>query len=141
MGKLLSYSIVSGLIMFAMYLVYKLFIARENQHNFNRGVLLLIYLVSFCACPIYNYVYNYVHNPTVGAATMPIVNVVEIDNFTWEVTEQLIWGTILIWIFIIGALIVAVKTIVTWIRIVVVIRSGEKIKKNGYTLVVIDKES
>lgn len=40
MGELLSYSIVSGLSMLAMYLAYRLFLARENQHGFNRGVLL-----------------------------------------------------------------------------------------------------
>lgn len=51
MGQFLSYSIVSGLLMLAMYLAYRLFLARDNQHAFNRGVLLCIYLISFSASP------------------------------------------------------------------------------------------
>lgn len=54
MGELLSYSIVSGLSMLAMYLAYRLFLARENQHGFNRGVLLGIYLVSFLRRPYFS---------------------------------------------------------------------------------------
>ena len=51
MGEFLSYSILSGLLMLAMYMAYRLFLARDNQHSFNRGVLLSIYLVSFMASP------------------------------------------------------------------------------------------
>ena len=52
MGALLSYSIISGLMMLAMYLVYSLLMARDNQHGFNRGALLLIYAVSFAVSPV-----------------------------------------------------------------------------------------
>ena len=58
MGKFLAYLIISGLIMIAMYLAYKLFIARDNQHGFNRGILLVIYLVSFSSYPLYNFFNN-----------------------------------------------------------------------------------
>ena len=136
MGKLLSYSIISGLIMLAMYLVYKLFIARENQHGFNRGVLLVIYLVSFCAYPLYNCFYTLTADSTI----MPSVNLVGLNDMTLEPTSFPLWGTILIWIFIFGALIVTIRTVITWIRIVLVIHSGEKIKKDGFTVVVIDND-
>ena len=37
MGPLLSYSITSGLLMLAMYLAYRLFPARDNQHGSTRA--------------------------------------------------------------------------------------------------------
>ncbi|MDE6157699.1 MAG: hypothetical protein K2F78_06080, partial [Muribaculaceae bacterium] len=58
MGAFLSYSIISGLLMLAMYLAYRLFLARENQHGFNRAILLLIYLISFTASPVFLSVEN-----------------------------------------------------------------------------------
>ncbi|MDE6158194.1 MAG: M56 family metallopeptidase, partial [Muribaculaceae bacterium] len=50
------------------------------------------------------------------------------------------WGTILIWIFIAGMIVVTLRTIITWIRLTDVIRYGEKITRDGYTLVVTDNE-
>ena len=136
MGKLLASSIVSGLILLAMYLVYKLFIARENQHSFNRGILLVTYLVSFCAYPLYNFFNNLAVKPTIENT----YNISEVEGLTTEPTAQPIWGTILIWIFLIGAFIVTIKTIITWIRIVHVVDSGDRLKKDGFTLVIINND-
>ena len=136
MGKLLAYLIISGITMLAMYLVYKLFIARDNQHGFNRGLLLAIYLVSFSVYPIYNFFGNRAINQTLPNE----INIETLDRLTVESGAQSGWGTILIWIFLIGALIVTVRTIITWIRIVRVVRSGEKVKKDGYTLIIIDND-
>ena len=52
MGEFLSYSIESGLLLLALYLGYRLFLARENQHSYNRNVLLLIYALSFAVVPL-----------------------------------------------------------------------------------------
>ena len=134
MGKLLAYLIISGITMLAMYLVFKLFIARDNQHGFNRGLLLAIYLVSFSAYPIYNFFSNLAIKPTLPTE----MDIETVDKLTIESGAQPSWGTILIWISLIGASIVTVRTIITWIRIVRVIRSGERIEKDGYKLVVID---
>ncbi|MCH5319417.1 MAG: M56 family metallopeptidase [Paramuribaculum sp.] len=136
MGKLLAYLLVSGLLLLAMYLVYKLFIARENQHGFNRGIILVIYVVSFCAYPLYNFFVNL----AVKRVTDNITNIDGVESLTIEPAAQPIWGTILIWLFLIGASAVAVKTIMTWIRIVRVVHSGERLKKDQFTVVVLDDE-
>ncbi|MCH5346380.1 MAG: M56 family metallopeptidase [Muribaculaceae bacterium] len=136
MGKLLAYSIVSGLIMLAMYLAYKLFISRENQHNFNRGILLLIYFVSFSAYPIY----NYIDGLTEEHAGASIISNVEVGDLSLKMSGQPAWSTFLIWTFLIGVAIVTLKTIIVWFKIIKVIRSGEKIRKDGYTLVVIEDD-
>ena len=136
MGKLLAYLIISGITMLAMYLIYKLFIARDKQHGFNRALLLAIYLVSFSAYPLYNLFDKIASEPEIKNTN----GIVEVGNITLEPTAQPIWGTILIWIFLIGALIVTIRTIITWMRIVRVVRSGERLKKDGYTLVVINND-
>ena len=51
MGAFLSYSIMSGIAMLALYLAYRSLLAMDKQHGFNRAVLLLIYVVSFAASP------------------------------------------------------------------------------------------
>ena len=127
---------VSGLIMTAMYLAYKLFIARDNQHGFNRGVLLVIYLVSFSSYPLY----NFFNNLAIKTHLEQTNDNVSIINLTIEPLVPPLWGTILIWIFLIGAFIVTIKTIITWIRIVRVMHSGEKLKKDNFTLVVIEND-
>ena len=136
MGNFLAYCSISGLTMLFMYLAYKIFMARENQHGFNRVMLLLIYLVSFSAYPLYNFInkLSLIPNTTVA------LNVIEIENLTINPTPQPIWTTILIWTFLAGMLVVTGLTIITWIRIVYVIHFGQKIKKEGYTLVVIDND-
>ena len=137
MGELLSYFIVSGLVLLTMYLAYKLFIAKENQPKFNRLILLSMYLVSFCAWPTYDMINSRVtDSPLVASITITEFKTQAIE----PISQQPIWGTILIWIFLIGALIVTIKTVVTWIGIAHVVRNGERIKKNDYTLVVIDND-
>ena len=136
MGRLLSYSIVSGLIMLAMYLVYKLFIAREKQYGFNRGILLLIYFVSFSTYPLS----KFIDQIAVKTATHTAMNIIEVKNLTIDTPDHPVWGTILIWIYLTGASLVAVKTIITWIKIIRVIQAGDKVKTRGFTLVIMDND-
>ncbi|MBP3640177.1 MAG: M56 family metallopeptidase [Muribaculaceae bacterium] len=137
MGGFLSYSIISGLLMLAMYLAYRLFLARDNQHGFNRGVLLLIYAVSFMAVPaIYLLDKLNAHGGTLPSATGGI----EAVAMAATPHSQPLWGTVLVWIFLSGMIVVTVRTIVTWVRLTNVIRSGKQIEKEGYTLVVTDDE-
>lgn len=51
-----------------------------------------------------------------------------------------VWGIILLLAFVTGMAVVAIRTVITWIRLVRVIRSGQKIEHDGYTLVVTDDE-
>lgn len=39
--------------MLLLYLSYRIFLSRDNQHGFNRGVLIGIYFVSFITPPYY----------------------------------------------------------------------------------------
>ncbi|MDE5608386.1 MAG: M56 family metallopeptidase [Muribaculaceae bacterium] len=137
MGSFLSYSIISGLMMLAMYLAYRLFLARDNQHGFNRGVLLAIYLLSFITIPIISAI-----EKLTASATAPTLSFDSIEIASGNVVPMAkpVWGTILIWIFIAGMAIVFIKTAITWLRLTAVIRSGQKVRRSSYILVVTDNE-
>ena len=136
MGALLSYSIISGTVMLAMYLAYRLFLTRDNQHGFNRGVLLMIYAVSLAAVPAATFF------ESIGRETAQAVAVggFEVVGAGATPVSTPMWGTILIWIFMAGMAAVAARTAATWIRLISVIRSGRKVEREGYTLVVTDDE-
>ena len=46
MGELFSITLVSGVMLLCMYLPYKLLLAGERQHRFNRAVIICMYLVA-----------------------------------------------------------------------------------------------
>ena len=123
--------------MLAMYLAYRLFLARDNQHGFNRGVLLGIYVVSFLALPAM----SLSENPASQSTAMTLsVNESGWTDVIPATHSEPVWGTILIWIFLAGMIVVTVRTVIVWAKLLAVIRSGEKIIRNGYTLVVTEDE-
>ncbi|MGN0231471.1 MAG: M56 family metallopeptidase [Muribaculaceae bacterium] len=137
MGELLAYSIISGLAMLALYLAFRVFLSRHNQHSFNRGVLLCIYLVAFATphiFPAFDNVLGQSSPEAVSLEAMPEAETIA------SPLQTPIWGTILIWIFVAGMIVVAAKTIITWLQLTRMIGSGKKIKREGYTLVVTDNE-
>lgn len=138
MGELLSYSLVSGCLMLVSYIVYRVFLSRDNQHGFNRGVLLAIYAVSLTAYPVLQLSEGLGSGESLQQTFETDVRETTGAGVTAAPTP--IWGNILIWSFIAGASIVAARTVITWIRLVGVIRSGRKIAHNGYTLVVTEDE-
>jgi len=138
MGQFLSYTIISGLLMLAMYLAYRVFLAKENQHGYNRGILLLIYAVSFSTVPILSALQNLI--PKTSYQNVAIEGI-EVVNTVVTTSSNPIWGTVLIWIFIIGMAITTAKTAITWFRLIGVIRIGKKIERNDYTLIITENES
>ncbi len=126
---------VSGLLLLSMFLAYRVFLARENQHSYNRGVLLMIYVVAFATLPILSLF------RTILAHDSQAVGLVVSGGFVQPViTSKPMWGTVVIWLYMIGMIIIVAKTLITWVNLVSVIRSGEKIVKDGYTVVLTDDE-
>ena len=55
MGLVFAYSLYSSILLTGMYLCYKWILSGENQHCFNRMVLWMIYIMSFCAWPVVSF--------------------------------------------------------------------------------------
>lgn len=133
MGPLLSYSITSGLLMLAMYLAYRLFPARDNQHGFNRALLLLIYLVSFAASPL---LFSIGRTAAPDAAGGMAFDGIAIAGAPTAPGSAPLWATIALWVYMAGMAAVVVRTIAVYVRLTRIIRSGEKLRRPAYTLVI-----
>lgn len=139
MGFFLSYSIVSGLLMLAMYLAYHLFLSRENQHSFNRGVLLSIYVISF-AVPLVLTALDRMAMPSADDVLAMEIGAAGGEATAGEASSSPLWAKALIWIFMAGIAVVSVKSVITVIRLVRVVRGGKKYDRGAYTLVVTTDE-
>lgn len=137
MGTFLSYSIASGIILLCLWLAYRLLLAPEKQHGYNRAVILAIYIISFATLPIISLLQS--------ATTLPqpsiIIENIEMAGTIMTSNSKPIWGTIIIWVFILGMIATIAKTIITWWQLAMIIRSGEKIKKCGHTIIVSDNNN
>ena len=137
MGAFLSYSIVSGIILLCLALAYRLLLAPEKQHGYNRAVILAIYTVSFTTLPMISLIQ---HVATIPQPSIIIENIDIVETIITPNSKP-IWGTILIWIFILGMIAVIAKTTITWWQLAKIVRSGDKIKKNGYTIIVTENSN
>lgn len=83
--------------MLALYLAYRLLLARDNQHGFNRGVLLAIYAVSFAAYPVLQLVSGLkgASSPQTG-----VTGAVEVIGKAEVADSMPVWGTILLLVFV-----------------------------------------
>jgi len=125
--------------MLAMYLAYRVFLARENQHGYNRAILLLIYVISFITAPLLSLLKNFAPQATNQTVAVEEIDIKVVETVAAS-SDKPVWGTVLIWVFIAGMIIVAIKTVITWFKLVGVIRNGERIKKDGYTVILTDDD-
>lgn len=138
MGGLLSYSILSGMLMLSMLLAYKVLLAQENQHSYNRTVLLGIYIVSFGTMPLIHLLQRLLA-PASSQVTTAIEDL-KLAAVTSTSASGPLWSRIVLWVFMAGMLVVAIRTLWTWLRLIRVIRAGEKVRRDGYSLVLTDDE-
>ena len=125
MTELFIYQGKAALALVAFYIFYRLLLSKETFHRFNRIVLLgtaaMAFVLPLCVITI---------NKTV---TLPATSYVEtvaeaVEGIAYEtaaVYQEPIWPAILLVIFIIGALTVILMTVISIIKVVSIIRSGE----------------
>ncbi len=136
MGSFLAYTLYSGVFLLMLYLVYRLFISGEKQISLNRIILLGCYVVSFVVWPLSRLDWSLpesqhaVATPIIAIGEMPMNAVAIVEEDTSVLTQ------ILLWIYLIGALVVLSKTIFSTARLFFYIRKGTFFRKEGYTLVV-----
>lgn len=139
MGELFSITLVSGIMLLCMYLPYKLLLAGERQHRFNRAVIICMYLVAVTV-PLLPRISFPVGETANEAATTAIGNIT-IGHLTGGIIapETSVWIRVVLWIYIVGIIATLLKFLWSYVRLMHIIRSGRKEKRNGYTLVVVDK--
>lgn len=135
MGQVFAYSLVSALVLTLMYLVYKWILSGENQHGYNRAVLLGIYAISLAA-PLFIPALSHMvdrdpEEPGTVAVGMPTVEFGTVDSAASSVL-----ATVLTVIYFSGVFAVVVATCYSALRLNNIIRNGEHYDSEGFTLVV-----
>lgn len=138
MGELFSYTLVSGIILLSLYLPYKLLLARERQHGFNRVVILGMYLAAV-VMPLLQGIRIPVNEAVNVPSGINAVNIT-VGPLTGGVMapETHLWTRVVLWTYIVGLAVTLLKFLWSYLRLVHIIRQGHKEKRNGYTLVIVD---
>lgn len=138
MGELFSYTLVSGIILLSLYLPYKLLLARERQHGFNRVVILGMYLTAV-VMPLLQGILIPVNEAVNVPSGINAVNIT-VGPLTGGVMapETHLWTRVVLWIYIVGLAVTLLKFLWSYLRLVHIIHSGRKEERNGYTLVIVD---
>lgn len=138
MGELFSITLVSGVMLLCMYLPYKLLLAGERQHRFNRAVIICMYLVAVTV-PLLPRISFPVGGTASEAATTAVGNIT-IGPLTGGIlaTHTPLWTRVVLWIYIVGVAVTLLKFLWSYLRLMHIIRQGHKEKREGYTLVIAD---
>lgn len=138
MGELFSITLVSGIMLLCMYLPYKLLLARERQHRFNRAVMICIYVVAVTV-PLLPRI-SFPVGETANEAAITAVGNITIGPLTGGIlaTHAPVWTRVVLWIYIVGVAVTLLKFLWSYLRLMHIIRQGHKEKREGYTLVIAD---
>ena len=137
MTELLIYQGKAALALVAFYIFYRLLLSKETFHRFNRIVLLgtaaMAFVLPLCVITI--------SKTVILPAVSPVDTVVEtvegVITGTASVPQEPIWPAILLGIFVAGALAVMLMTVISIIKVMSIIRSGEhQTLDSGETLVI-----
>lgn len=140
MGTITAYSISVAIILAIEYIVYKSLLANSTFHRFNRFVLMACYVIALTVVPLCH---------LVGGQSVGIDTVATAGNVTFEApaatfigtapagTGSALWKAVPV-VYIAGVVAMAVMTIVSYARMLRVIRAGEHRRRGDVTIVVSD---
>lgn len=134
MGALSAYSLSAGIFLLAGYLAYKWMLATENQPGLNRSLLLIIYAGAL-ALPLVPVVDFAAAGPAPAVAGIAIGPVGSVAVGGGDTPGYL---SVLLWIYIAGVVATLVFTAGAFVQLLCIIRRGERVRCDGYTLVLLD---
>lgn len=139
MGSLLAFTLYSGVFLAILFLLYRLFMAREKQIALNRSVLLAIYALSFASWPLSRVVWRWSVSPRreifpFVSGAYPFESAATITSHN---SSSLLLH-LLLWLYAAGVVVMLVGTLFSIIKLTLFIRRGTTIRKEGYSIVVMD---
>lgn len=150
MGTLLSVSIVTGFLLLLLYPVYRLLLAGENQHAYNRAVLLSVYAVSLLLGILITSNLSGTHagqaasGSDIGTADlvdMALLNSGAVSAADAAAGVTVPWIRAILCLWIAGMVIFTLLTIAGHIRIFRIVRRCERQPLDGgYTLAVTERQ-
>ena len=136
MGTFFAYTLYSGIFLLAFYLLYRLFISGGKQIALNRAILLGCNAVAFAAWPIFNSNWDKTSSDITMVFPTAELNVPSMILANGIEGERSLLPDIILWIYLIGASVVLLKTFYSVARLMLHISKGEFLRKEGHTLVV-----
>ncbi len=140
MGSFLVYTFIASVVMTVAFIIFKIFFSREKQIAFNRLTLLAIYALSFASWPLskINFSFSQVTDNTLleigeltsGGVVGDIAPLTEVSHIP-EIIIAIYWA---------GAAVVLLINLISITRLFIIIHSGIKMEKDGYTLVIVPKK-
>ena len=140
MGSVFAYSLYSSILLTGMYLCYKWILSGENQHCFNRMVLWMIYIVSFCAWPVVSFAGQVCSKDMQGDVVVGDMDIMAVIDA--GVTDSFGWADILLAVYIVGMAVTGIATVIAAVRLSRLVSGGRKMDVAGssFTLVIIDNQ-
>lgn len=139
MGQLFACSIASSLIILALYLAYKLLLADEKHHNYNRGVLLTIFALSIVIPLLLNLLQQSLSSANTDGIAIGKLTVEDIATQSSAQPNYL--STILLATYLTGAIVALLQTLRSAVRLTLIISRGRHIDINSATLIITDNEA
>ena len=135
MGEWISYTIVAGVVLLALYIVYGWLLAAENQPRFNRAVILSCYAVA-AVVPLIGRI-SWPETALAGTEVAigdPMVTVAEGTD------EAALWPLVVTGVYLAGVVAVFIGTLTAWWRLHRITRKACLTPCGRYTLAVIDDD-
>ena len=140
MGNFAVYTFYAGVILLALYIIYKWLLSTENQPRFNRVVLLSIYATAFVALPLISLVSSLpLTSGEAGAITIDPGTIAMLADGDAAATHAA-WPRIVLRIYLAGVCATLLWTAFTALRLGRLIAHGEHIRHGAYTLVLLDRD-
>lgn len=134
MGTLFAYSLGISLPIIVMFAIYKLLLSRMTFHRFNRMVVLSIYATAMLVIPLLQWFMaqwganNNGENATIGNIAAPLISIME------KPSEMSLMALVL-GIYIVISLLMVIKTLISYSRVALLIKTSEKVTHDSFTIV------
>ncbi len=138
MGQVFVYSLISSLALVAMYLIYKLTLASQNQHSYNRGALLLIYAAALTA-PLWPTLISLLPAGHAEAGIFEI-GTPESALIAEGAGGVSLFPKLLVATYFAGMAVMALLTAVSLVRLMTVMRRGSEIEYDGLKVILLDSD-
>lgn len=136
MGQFTAYSLNVALALLVLYLVYKWMLASQKMFSFNRFIILSIYAISLTYVPLYSL---FISDKSIDSAgEIGVIDISSIETISKITSETSIWVLILVGIYILGVIILLLRSVILWAKMKYIIKYGTKMQLGKYTLVKID---
>ena len=139
MGNLFSFSLISSLIILSLLPVIYFLVNRCMNFKFNRRVIILSILIATLFPFLSNFNYKAIELPEVSGQVFKYIKAEAISTTTNELKSQVI--SFILIIYIAGLIFLIIKEFVSYIRLFILISRARRVKKEGYTLCIINEKN